>query len=94
MKERQTDLERTSEIVIDNDCSIGGGGKHNIFTLRFVGSIINVNIIDNIQAHVLLGQRCTVGAGSIVIKSFPDRRVVSHDSESFVDLSIFVGVSL
>ncbi|PBK95325.1 trimeric LpxA-like protein [Armillaria gallica] len=69
VKERQTILERTSEIVVGNDCWIGGG--------------------DNTQADVVLGQRCTVGTGSIVTKSLPDRCVVSHDSESFVDLSIF-----
>ncbi|KAK0475565.1 hypothetical protein IW261DRAFT_1610123 [Armillaria novae-zelandiae] len=38
--------------------------------------------------------RMFVGAGSIVTKSFPDRPVVSHDSELFVELSIFEARSI
>ncbi|KAK0217957.1 trimeric LpxA-like protein, partial [Armillaria fumosa] len=52
VKERQSDWERASEIVIGDDCWIGGGA--------------------NIQAGVVFGQGCTVGAGSVVTKSFPD----------------------
>ncbi|KAK0462536.1 trimeric LpxA-like protein [Desarmillaria tabescens] len=56
VKERQTGLERASEIIIGDDCWIGGGA--------------------NIQAGVVLGQGCTVGAGSVVTKSFPDWSIV------------------
>ncbi|THU78718.1 trimeric LpxA-like protein [Dendrothele bispora CBS 962.96] len=52
VKERQSGWERAGEIVIGDDCWIGGGA--------------------NIQANVTLGRGCTVGAGAIVTKSFPD----------------------
>ncbi len=39
VKERQTDLERASEIVIGDDCWIGGGGK---CSLRFFGIIVQL----------------------------------------------------
>lgn len=39
VKERQTDLERASEIVIGDDCWIGGGGERS---LRFFGIIVQL----------------------------------------------------
>ncbi|KAF5338243.1 hypothetical protein D9758_012837 [Tetrapyrgos nigripes] len=56
VKERQSLWERAGEIVIGDDCWIGGGA--------------------NIQANVTLGKGCTVGAGTIVTKSFPDWSVI------------------
>ncbi|KAF8995409.1 trimeric LpxA-like protein [Hymenopellis radicata] len=61
-KERQTRLERASEITIGDDCWIGGGASSRALA--------------NIQAGVTLGQGCTVAAGAVVTRSFPDWSVV------------------